>query len=62
MKIAIAGIGYVGFSLTVLLSQHNDVTAVDIDSEKVKLISKWKSPVKDEYIRRCPEKKPSLQW
>lgn len=51
-KIAIAGTGYVGLSLAVLLSQHNDVTAVDIVEEKVKKINSWKSPIKDEYIER----------
>ena len=49
-KIAVAGTGYVGLSLTVLLSQHNDVTAVDIVSEKVEKINSWKSPIQDEYI------------
>lgn len=52
MKIAIAGTGYVGLSLAVLLSQHNEVTAVDIDPEKVRLINEWKSPIKDEYIEK----------
>ena len=52
MKIAIAGTGYVGLSLAVLLSQHNVVTAVDIDPEKVRLINEWKSPIKDEYIEK----------
>lgn len=52
MKIAIAGTGYVGLSLAVLLSQHNEVTAVDIDPEKVRLIDEWKSPIKDEYIEK----------
>ena len=52
MKIAIAGTGYVGLSLAVLLSQHNEVTSVDIDPEKVRLINEWKSPIKDEYIEK----------
>ena len=51
-KIAIAGTGYVGLSLSVLLSQHHDVTAVDIISEKVEKINKWKSPIQDEYIEK----------
>ncbi len=51
-KIAVAGTGYVGLSLAVLLSQHNDVTAVDIIPEKVELLNKWKSPIKDEYIEK----------
>ena len=52
MKIAITGAGYVGLSLAVLLSRHNEVTAVDIDPEKVRLINEWKSPIKDEYIEK----------
>ena len=44
MKIAVAGTGYVGLSLAVLLSQHNEVTAVDIVMEKVEKINNWKSP------------------
>ena len=50
MKIAVAGTGYVGLSLAVLLSQHNDVTAVDIIEEKVKLINNKKSPITDHEI------------
>lgn len=52
MKIAVAGTGYVGLSLAVLLSQHNDVTAVDIQPEKVELINQGKSPIRDEYIEK----------
>ena len=52
MKIAVAGTGYVGLSLAVLLSQHNDVTAVDIIPEKVALLNEWKSPIQDEYIEK----------
>ena len=51
-KIAVAGTGYVGLSLAVLLSQHNDVTAVDILEEKVRQINNWTSPIKDDYIER----------
>ena len=51
-KIAVAGTGYVGLSLAVLLSQHNDVTAVDIVPEKVDIINSWKSPIQDEYIEK----------
>ena len=51
-KIAVAGTGYVGLSLAVLLSQHNDVTAVDIVPEKVGMINNWKSPIHDEYIEK----------
>lgn len=50
MKIAIAGTGYVGLSLAVLLSQDNEVTAVDIMPEKVDKINNWISPIQDEYI------------
>lgn len=52
MKIAVAGAGYVGLSIATLLSQHNQVIAVDIISEKVELINKKKSPIKDEYIEK----------
>lgn len=52
MKIAVAGTGYVGLSLAVLLAQHNDVTAVDIVEEKVNLINKRISPIRDEYIEK----------
>ena len=48
--IAVAGTGYVGLSLAVLLSQHNRVLAVDVIPEKVKLINERKSPIQDEYI------------
>lgn len=52
MKIAVAGTGYVGLSLAVLLSQQNDVTAVDIVPEKVGQINQWQSPIQDEYIEQ----------
>ena len=51
-RIAVAGMGYVGLSLAVLLSQHNDVTAVDIMAEKVDQLNQWISPIQDEYIQR----------
>ena len=51
-KIAVAGTGYVGLSLAVLLSQHNQVTAVDIIPEKVELINNKKSPIQDDYIEK----------
>lgn len=51
-KIAVAGTGYVGLSLAVLLSQNNQVTAVDIIPEKVELINNKKSPIQDEYIEK----------
>ena len=50
LKIAIAGTGYVGLSMAVLLSQHHDVTAVDIVPEKVALLNKRKSPIQDADI------------
>ena len=48
MKITVAGTGYVGLSMAVLLAQHNDVTAVDIIPEKVELLNSRKSPIADE--------------
>ncbi len=51
-KIAVAGTGYVGLSLAILLSQHNQVTAVDIIPEKVEKINKWISPIQDDYIEK----------
>lgn len=52
MKIAVAGTGYVGLSIAVLLAQHHTVTAVDIIPEKVDLINSRKSPIQDEYIEK----------
>ena len=49
-KIAVAGTGYVGMSIAVLLAQHNTVKAVDIIPEKVKMINQKKSPIQDDYI------------
>ena len=49
-NIAVAGTGYVGLSIAVLLSQHHKVTAVDIIPEKVEMINNRKSPIQDEYI------------
>ena len=51
-KIAVAGTGYVGLSLAVLLSQHNDVTAVDIVPEKVEKLNNWISPIQDDFIEQ----------
>ena len=60
-KIAVAGTGYVGLSLAVLLAQHNQVTAVDIVPEKVEMINKHISPIQDEYIEKyLKEKKLNL--
>ena len=47
LKIAVAGTGYVGLSIATLLSQHHQVTAVDIVPEKVELINNRKSPIQD---------------
>jgi UDPglucose 6-dehydrogenase len=52
MKIAVAGTGYVGLSIACLLSQHNEVKAVDIIKEKVDLINARKSPIQDNYIEK----------
>lgn len=52
LNIAVAGTGYVGLSIAVLLSQHHHVTAVDIVPEKVELINNKKSPIQDEYIEK----------
>ena len=51
-NIAVAGTGYVGLSLAVLLSQHNKVTAVDIIPEKVEKLNNYISPIQDEYIEK----------
>lgn len=52
MKIAVAGTGYVGLSLAVLLSQHHPVMAVDVLPEKIKLLQNWESPIRDEQIEQ----------
>lgn len=52
MKIAVAGTGYVGLSIATLLSQHNDVVAVDVIKEKVEMINNRQSPIQDEYIEK----------
>lgn len=67
MKIAVAGTGYVGLSISILLSQYSDVTAVDIVSERVELINNKKSPIQDDYIEDYLANKPlqlkaSLDW
>ena len=51
MNIAVAGTGYVGLSISALLSQNNHVIAVDVVPEKVDMINRRKSPIQDEYIR-----------
>ena len=61
LKIAVAGTGYVGLSIATLLSQHHQVTAVDVIPEKVDLINSRKSPIQDEYIEKyLAEKKLNL--
>ena len=51
MKIAIAGVGYVGLSNAMLLAQHNEIIALDIDSEKISLLQEKKSPINDKEIQ-----------
>ena len=58
MRIAVAGTGYVGLSIAVLLAQHHEVVAVDVVSEKVDLINRRISPIRDEYIERYLREKP----
>ena len=52
MKITVVGMGYVGLSLAVLLSQHNDVIVVDVDEDRVQKLRNWVSPIQDEYIEK----------
>ena len=52
IKIVVAGTGYVGLSIATLLSQHHQVTAVDVIPEKVDLINQRKSPIQDDYIEK----------
>lgn len=59
MKIVVVGTGYVGLSLAILLSQHNDVTAVDIIPEKVEKLNHYISPIQDEYIEKFLEEAKS---
>ena len=56
-NIAVAGTGYVGLSMAVLLSQHNHVTAVDIVEKKVEMINRRESPIQDEYIEKYLKEK-----
>lgn len=60
MKITVAGTGYVGLSIATLLSQHNEVTAVDVIPEKVELINKRRSPIQDECIEKYLAEKPLM--
>ena len=57
MKIAVAGTGYVGLSIATLLSQKNEVVALDIIEEKVNMINNHISPIKDEYIEKYLKEK-----
>ena len=57
LKIAVAGTGYVGLSLAILLAQHNHVVAVDVVPEKIELINNKKSPIQDDYIEKYLAKK-----
>lgn len=50
LKIGVAGTGYVGLSIAILLAQHHQVIAVDVIPEKVDLINQRKSPIQDDYI------------
>lgn len=58
MKLAVAGTGYVGLSLAVLLAQHNEVVAVDVVPERVALVNDRKSTIQDEYIEKYLAEKP----
>lgn len=57
LNIAVAGTGYVGLSIAILLAQHNHVTAVDVIPEKVEMINNRKSPIQDDYIEKYLSKK-----
>ena len=52
MKIAVAGTGYVGLSIAILLAQHHEVVAVDIIPEKIEKLNNKISPIQDEYIEK----------
>lgn len=58
MKISVAGTGYVGMSIATLLAQHNEVTAVDVVSERVDMVNNRKSPIQDDYIEEYLATKP----
>ena len=58
MKIAVAGAGYVGLSISVLLAQHNTVKVVDVVPDKVAMLNSGKSPIQDDYIERYLAEKP----
>ncbi len=58
LNIAVAGTGYVGLSIATLLAQHQHVTAVDVVAEKIEMLKKHVSPIKDEYVERYLKEKP----
>ena len=58
MKIAVAGMGYVGLSMATLLAQHHQVVVVDVVPEKVELLNKKEMIIKDEYIEKYFKEKP----
>ncbi len=58
MKIAVAGTGYVGLSIAILLAQHHQVIAVDVIPEKVDMLNRKQSPIQDEYIEKYLAEKP----
>ena len=60
MKIAVAGTGYVGLSMAILLAQHNTVKAVDIIPEKVEMLNNKKSPIVDRGSRNILQPKTSI--
>lgn len=61
-RIAVAGTGYVGLSIAVLLSQHHSVVATDIIQEKIEMVNQKKSPIQDDYIEKyLQEKKLNLK-
>ena len=53
MKITVAGVGYVGLSLAVLLAQHHEVTAITTTPEKAEKLNRFISPIQDDEIERC---------
>ena len=58
MKITVAGMGYVGLSMAVLLAQHHDVLAVDILPERVALVNARRSPIQDDYLEEYLATRP----
>ena len=55
MKIAVAGLGYVGLSNAALLSQHHNVVAVDIDEDRVETVKQYESPIEDTELSKVSE-------